>query len=349
MRPGRFSMFCSVVFLFALASGALSASKKPTTAAELAVYKGKDRQQILEAGAKKEGLLVFYTTGTQANLIVKAFQEKYPYIRVVQWRAESQQLVTKIFEEYQVGRRAVDVVGSNDLAEVVLEETGLLQAFYSPEAAFIEESACRKAPGGGIYSGGHFESARGLGWNTKLVTKDQIPKTYQDLLDPKWKGQIPLVGSSSGPHWIGCILANFGEEFLNRLAKQEFVMHMVSGRALCDMIVNREYAFSPIIIDSHVDASKQKGAPIEWLPLEPASTTTGQIMLPKYSSHPHAAMLYIDFDLSKEAGEIYKKDGYNSVRKDIAQLRTYKKYYTFSSTAEMKKLIDLFNKLFIKK
>ncbi|MFC1815290.1 hypothetical protein ACFL0M_04955 [Thermodesulfobacteriota bacterium] len=87
MRLNKRFVVLVVVSIFVFTGSAMSAPKKPTTVAELALYKGADRQKILEEGAKKEGKLVFYTTGTQAKYIVKAFQKKYSYIKVEMWRA----------------------------------------------------------------------------------------------------------------------------------------------------------------------------------------------------------------------------------------------------------------------
>ncbi|MFC1815156.1 ABC transporter substrate-binding protein [Thermodesulfobacteriota bacterium] len=338
-----------IVSVFMLSGYVLSADQKPKTVAEIALYKGADRQQILEEGAKKEGKLAFYTTGTQAKYIAKAFQKKYPYIKVEIWRAGTRKFLPRILEEYKVGKYVVDVIGPTQAAEIVLEEAGLLQPFYSPELAYIEEDAIKRASGGSAFSAGHFQSGVSLGYNTKLIERDQLPKTYQDLLDPKWMGKMAIVGSSTGVNWVGAMVAARGEEFVKQIAKQKFDIHMVSARALNDMIIAGEYAFSPTIYDSHVGKSKQMGAPVDWIPLDLVACNLGQIELPKHSVHPHAAMLYIDFDLSKMAGEIYKAEGYNSPRKDIISLRPYKKYYGYTSTEEVSKLNELFDKLFLKK
>ncbi len=344
-----FAVFFAGASFWSIAGQASAAAKKPMTLAELALYKGADRQKMLEEGAKKEGTLVFYTTGTQAQYLVKAFQKRYPYIKVELWRGGTDEVLPKILEEYKAGRYVVDVIGPTQAAEIVLREAGLLQPFYSPELASIEEEAMNKATGGSVYSAQHFQSGVGLGYNTKLIKKEQLPKSYQNLLEPKWKGKLPIVGSETGVLWMGGLLAAYGEEFIKKLAAQQFIVHMVSGRALNDMVVAGEFDFSPTIFDSHVDASKKKGAAVDWIPLEPVSCNLGQIMLPKYSVHPHAAMLYIDFDLSREAGEIYKAEGYNSPRKDVANLRNYKKFYGFESTAEVAKLNRLFKNLFLHK
>ena len=74
----------SMLMVMSVSAAPVMAAGKPNTVAQLALYKGADRQQILEEGAKKEGKLSFYTTGTQAQYLVKAFEKKYPYIR---WRS----------------------------------------------------------------------------------------------------------------------------------------------------------------------------------------------------------------------------------------------------------------------
>lgn len=342
-------LFVISVLFVAMAGKGRAAAVKPGTVAELALYKGADRQQILEAGAKKEGKLTFYTTGTQAQHLVKAFEKKYPFIKVEFWRAGTRELIPKIFEEAKLKKTLSDVIGGTDAAGITLREAGLLQPFFSPALNQIEDEALEKAPSGAVYSAGHFQSGRGIGFNTKLIKKDEVPKTYKDLLNPKWKGKMPIVGDWGGVVWMGAVLSTYGEEFVIKLARQDFSVHMISARALNDMIISGEYAFSPTISDDHVDKSKKEGAPVDWLPLEPVAANLGQILLPKDSPHPCAALLFIDFDLSKEGGEIYKAEGYNSPRKDVTKLRTYKTYFGFNSTKEVKQTTDLFDKLFLKK
>ncbi|MFC1816907.1 hypothetical protein ACFL0M_13460 [Thermodesulfobacteriota bacterium] len=91
---------CFVVFvvvtIFAFTGSAMSAPKKPTTLTELALYKGADRQKILEEGAKHEGKLTIYTTHIANRPFVNAFQKKYPYIKVHVWRASTPKLVPRV-------------------------------------------------------------------------------------------------------------------------------------------------------------------------------------------------------------------------------------------------------------
>ena len=230
-----------------------------------------------------------------------------------------------------------------------MEEAGVLQPFTSPQLSSIEDDALEKTAGGAVFTAGHFQSGIGIGYNTKLISKAQLPKSYKDLLDPKWKGKIPIVGSNTGVTWVGGILHSNGEDFVAKLAKQDFIVHMVSARALLDMITNGEYLFSPTIMDSHVNKSKEKGAPVDWLPLTPVPSYLGQIMLAKHPPNPFAAMLYIDYDLSREAGELYKQSGYDSPRKDLSEAEPFKRYYGSDTTEQIKQWMTIFNKYFLKK
>ncbi len=349
MKTTRYSRIFFLIALTVLLAGtAQGAVKKPATPTELALYKGADRQQLLEEGAKKEGKLTIYTTQTEKK-IMDAFRKKYPFLKVEIWRAETAPVVSRILEEYRAGVHTVDVMAFTGTGGVIMEEAGILQPFYSPQLAFIEEYALNTAPGGAALTAGHFQSGIGLGYNTKLLTRAQVPKTYQELLDPKWRGKMAMVGSNTGVTWVGGALNLSGEDYVAKLARQEPVVHMVSARALLDMIVNGEYPCSPTIMDSHIARSKQAGAPVDWVPLEPVPSYLGQIMLPKHPANPHAALLFIDFDLSREAGELFKATGYNSPRKDVSGEKSYKKFFGSESTEQVKKWMTVFNKYFLKK
>jgi len=331
---------------------ALSADKKPTTMAELALYKGADRQQILEAGAKKEGKLTFYTTGIlkqAVSPVVNAFEKKYPYIKVEIWRASAGPLISKIVEEFKSGKHVVDAMEVTQTNIQIAREVGIIQNFSSPNFSQMDEESIMPAPDGGAFAVAFRTTGIGLGYNTKILNSEQVPKTYQDLLDPKWKGKMAIC-NDTGVNWAGCIYHTIGEEFLKKLAQQDFVVHMVSGQALLDMIINGEYALSPTIYDSHVYGSRKLGAPVAWVPLEPVRVSIGQIALAKHSPNPHAALLFADFELSKESGELHKSVGYGSFRKDISPLgRPFKKYFGTYTAADIKAEYELFNKLFVKK
>lgn len=348
---GQFFTFTCIALL-AFSNGAMSAPKKPGTVAELALYQGADRQQLLEEGAKREGKLTFYTTGILqqgVRPVVAGFEKKYPYLKVDIWRSGADTLLPRMLEEHKSGKDLADVIESAQLVHFMLQKAGAVQPFLSPALAIIEEGAMKKAPGEGYLAVGFRESGIGLGYNTKQIAQKDLPKTYQDLLDPKWKGKLAIAGSETGPSWMGTMLATFGEDLVKRMAQQKFDVHMVSAMGLLDMVINGEYQFSPTIFESHVINSKRKGAPVDWLPLEPVYVNLGQIGLTKQPPHPHAALLFIDFQLSQESAAINKAAGYLSTRKDVQGTATYKKRYGLTSAEEGAKWSEMFSLLFVKR
>jgi len=352
MKRTGYALVFALVIVLVLAGTAMGAQKKPTTVAELALYQGADWQQILEEGAKKEGKLVFYTSGILKQAVrpvVDAFEKKYPYIKVEIWRASSSKIMPRVLEEYKAGRHLFDALESTQATHLSLREAGMVQPFSSPNLTHIEEGALVKAPGGGVFSAAFRGSGIGVGYHTKLITEDQLPKTYEDLLDPKWKGKMAIAGSSTGMWWIGTMLETYGEDFVKRIAKQDFDIHVVSARAIVDMVISGEYVCSPTVYDSHVINSKNKGAPVNWVPLEPVHLNVGQIALSKHASHPHAALLFIDFELSRKSAEIHKTAGYNPFHKDVSAAKTYKKFFGATTLAQVERWNNLFNRLFLKK
>ncbi|MFC1815889.1 ABC transporter substrate-binding protein [Thermodesulfobacteriota bacterium] len=279
MKPKWYHLVLVLGAGLLLTGTAVSAQDKPSTVAELALYRGADRQQILEEGARKEGTVNFYTANPDRRFWVSAFKKRYPYIKVMDWRAGVSSLVPRVLEENKAGKHRVDILQLSQAGAIVLRAGGILQPFYSPNLAYLEEGGIREEPGGGVFLATYRLNPVGVGYNTKMITRAQLPQSYQDLLDPKWKGKLAIAGSNTGAQWIAVILAAHGEDFLKRLAKQEIQVHMMSGRALFDMVVAGEYPFSPTLYMSHAVLSKKMGAPVDWMPLEPTYTLAGQIAI----------------------------------------------------------------------
>lgn len=323
-------LIANLVIALALAActgQARSGTTAPKAVAEIAAYTGADRQQVLEAGARQEGKLMLYTSSvlTQAmGPLRDAFQVKYPFVKVDIFRQSNEVLVPRIMEEYQAGRHDFDVLETSIEAVQTIKEAGHLEKYVSSE--FPKYPKASLDPDG--YMAPIRESYAGLGYNTNLVKKEEIPKNLDDLLDPKWKGKMQIAGSATGVRFVGNVLLTKNEDFLRKLADQQIRVQNISGRALADLVIAGEVPLSPTIFDSHVDNSKQQGAPIEWWPLEPTVVNLGSISIAKNAPQPHAAMLFIDFALSQEGQEIHRKAGYGSAREGMGgTATTFKKRY----------------------
>jgi len=341
-----------LLLLLTLPGPALAAARPTMTMAELAFYSGADRQQLLEEGARREGKLTFYTSGAFDSIvspILAAFKKKYPFVTVDMWRGTSPEVASRTMEEAKAGRNMVDVIEGTQVAMIVLQRVGLVQPFASPQFAQIEEEAKTTVPGG-VVAVAYRSSGIGFGYNTKLVSKDQLPKTYEDLLNPKWKGKLAIAGSNTGAGWLGAVKNSGGEELLKKIAAQNYPVQMVSAMALVQIVATGEYAASPTLIDANVYVTKLKGAPMDWTPLEPVRVNIGQIAIAKKAQNPYAAMLFTDFQISKEVGEILRVRSYDSFRRDVAPVgQRYKKYFGVDTAEEIVAEEALFKKLFISK
>jgi len=305
----------------------LFAAAAPTTLPQIAVYQGADRDKILVEGAKKEGQLTLYDSHTWFRTYVKEFEKKYPFIKVSEWRGDSKNLLSRAMTEFNSSRSLVDVIETTAEAMGVMKREGMFQEYFTPEARFYPDDVKSKGKNG-VYYLGDRETYNSLGFNTTLIAANEVPKVLKDLLDPKWKGKMSIAGTSTGVRWVGAVIDTFGRDFLNRLAEQDIQVQNMSGAALAGMIASGEVPLSPTIFDADVTVAKQKGAPIEWRPLDPVVTTVGYSGLSSKSAHPHAALLFLDYLHSKEGQQLMMKGGLWSPREDVGSLeQKFKKLY----------------------
>jgi iron(III) transport system substrate-binding protein len=337
-------------------SAAQAAQTKPLSLAELALYKGKDRGQLLLDGAKKEGQVTFYTSNTwMAGAVSQEFGKKYPFIKTNVWRSDSKELLKRLTDEMAAGRFIADVVETSPDYMALLQAANTFQEIFSPELAPYDDNVKFKGKNGHL----HWTSRElyiSLGFNTKMIPPADAPKTMKDLLDPKWKGKMTIAGTTTGTQWIGAVIETFGREFLEKLAGQEINVQNISGAALAELVASGEVPLSPTIFNSNISVAKQKGAPVEWRPIDPVIATTGSSGMVVRAPNPHAALLFLDFLHSKEGQQAVLKGGLSSARNDVGSLtQKFKKVYIESRypPEELEKKFDewdgLKRKLFISK
>jgi ABC-type Fe3+ transport system substrate-binding protein len=304
-----FAIVCLQLFAATFASSARAASVE-----EVMLYNKPDRQKILVDGARKEGKITWYTSliiDQVVRPIKEAFEKKYPFIQIEYSRSNSERLVQKLFAEYQGKRYEVDIADGTVTAPMI-KKGGYLQRFYSPHLA--DYPAELKDPQGywGVSNVYYFA----VGYNTRMVKPNDVPKTYDDLLNPRWKGQMMWSTSrgSGAPMMIGNVLQNMGQEagkaYLQKLKAQNVAKTTASNRQLLDLVIAGEYPLGLHIFHHHAFISKSAGAPVDWAPLEPLSATINTISPVTRSPHPHAAMLLLDFILSEEGQKVIQAANY---------------------------------------
>ena len=309
---------CLILAVLSLSiSASAEAANAPMSGSQLALYQGNDRESVLIAGARREAQLTLYDSHTWFKTYVKEFEKTYPFITVSEWRNDSKNLIRRAMEEFGAGRALVDVLETTSEGMGLMKRDGLFQEYFTPEARFYPDTVKAKGKSGVFYLGNR-ETYNSLGFNTGLIAAPEAPKTIRDLLDPKWKGKMSIAGTSTGVRWIGAMLTTFGREFLEKMAEQEVKVQDMSGAALAGLVGSGEVPLSPTIFDADVTVAKQKGAPIEWRPLDPVVTTVGYSGLSAKAPHPHAALLFLDYVHSKEGQRLMMKGGLWSPREDVA-------------------------------
>jgi iron(III) transport system substrate-binding protein len=268
---------------------------------------------MIEA-ARKERQVVWYTT-LIINQVVRplkqAFEQKYPGVELQFVRADDAPTAARIIAEASAGRVQADLF--DGITNVIaLRRAGLTVPYVSP--TMDQYPAQMRDPQGYWTSLLIFVFTPGI--NTTLVPKAQAPKTYQDLLDPRWKGKMAWNPSSTAGAigFVGNILMSMGDQrgmdYLKALAGQRIVNIEASSRAILDQVIAGEYPIGLMMFNHHTVISAQKGAPSDWVAMEPVPVTLDTLGLLKDAPHPNAARLLIDFLTSEDGQQVLRKADY---------------------------------------
>jgi iron(III) transport system substrate-binding protein len=288
-----------------------------------AAAQGASVSEELIAKAKQEGQLVYYTdliVDQVVRPLVAAFEAKYG-IKVNYSRGDSQDNVLKILNEYRAGRVQADVFGLTSGLQVLVE-AGAIKQFDTVNGAQLPPQY--RDPDRYWVSSHLYVLTPAV--NTDLVPAAQQPKTYEDLLAPTWTNKIVWKPNdlSGATGFIGNILVSMGEErgmdYLRKLARQNVKKINASARAVLDQVIAGEYPMALQIFNHHAAISAAKGAPVQWLRLEPVTVNPGEVGLINGGAHPNAALLFVEFMLSKEGQQIFQKAAYLPARPDVPPL-----------------------------
>jgi iron(III) transport system substrate-binding protein len=286
---------------------ASSAAAQTKSLADLASYRGADREEMLKAGAKKEGKLIWYTSLTAHRDIANVFEAKYPGVKVETYRAGSTDLTRRLLSEAQSRRSIADLIETTPPTLMVMRDNKLLIPYYSPHLTAYPEDSKEEADKTRVYWTTDRESIIGLGYNKNMIRAADVPKSFADLEKPQHKGKIGVSGDSTGVRFVGALIRAKGEEFVKQLKALDMKMHMISGGAIHELMAAGEMPMSISIFRNHVLAARPKGAPTEWVPLDLNPTNSGGVALPTGSNHPHAALLLADFLLSPEGQKLFEE------------------------------------------
>ena len=299
----------------AQAAPTAASAARPTTAEGIAAYQGADRQQMLEEGAKKEGKLTFYTVNANEasrNALMEGFQKKYPFVKLEMYRGNAPAVTNRLIQEYQAKTYIVGALEQNPSETGTLYKAKVLQPYFSPSLAKIRQDVIAKSPDGKALLATAVLSPFTFGYNTKMITADQAPKTWDDMKKPIFKGKMALTSDSIGVNFVGTAITAKGEAWVRDLKSQEIHIVNATGAGIANAVATGQYAMTPTYHYTFFAADKKAGYPVEMAPVEPLWCTAFAWGLPARSATPYSAMLMIDYVLSPEGQANYTQFAYTS-------------------------------------
>ena len=303
--PGRrrFNLGAMALAMAPLAARAQPAGDSPHK--DLYMYQGADRDARIAAEGKKQGQVVVYTSlNLKDSVPLSEAFEKRTGIKVSLWRASSEKVLQRAITEARAGRFAPDILETNGPEVEALYREKLLEAFYSPHFKDLPAAAFPKHR--------HYVADRfnffTIGYNTNLVKPEEVPNAYTDLVNPRWAGRVGLEGSDVD--WFGAVVKSMGEqkglEFFRKLADMK--PQIRTGHTLmAELVASGEIPLAATLYNHNVERLTVKGAPIKWKAIAPTFGRPNAIGVARHAPHPHAAMVFVDFMLSREGQTILKE------------------------------------------
>ena len=282
-----------------LAAAATSFAVEPSPGVlAVASYKGADRTARLIAGAKKEGELMLYSSLTQEDQLKLAADFKRRYgVTVNFWRGSQAHILQRVSGETRAGRFEFDVLETNAPQLEALAREEVLQKMSSP---YLEQELLPETvPAHGEWAPDRLNLVV-YAYNTNAVSAGEVPRTWRDLLDAKWKGRIGM--ESTNVEWFAAVVESMGEENgleLFRRMGDNGVAVRTGHTHSTGRVIAGEIAVMLGVYSHDVDRMKAKGAPIDWFVLPPAVVLPSAVAVSRRAPHPHAAALFYDYMLTE--------------------------------------------------
>jgi iron(III) transport system substrate-binding protein len=301
-----------------MAGAAHSASAQ--SFAELASSDNPARHQRLAEAAKKEGSVTFYTSIPEKDMAVLSadFEKRYG-VRVNVWRASTVKVLQRLVAEKRASRWDFDAVDISSPELEALYQEKLLQEVNSSLQKELMEEAMPAHRGWAP----QFLSVFVQAYNTNTVKKEDLPKTYADLLDPKWKGLLGVEVNDSD--WYCGQVKYLGQEKGTKLFQEIATRNKWSVRSghslLANMVVSGEVPLALTTYSYMIDQAKQKGAPVDWFAINPVIGRSNGIGVSRNPPHPNAALLFYEYMISDAQPLILKMNYLSPVKKLASPMR----------------------------
>ena len=316
------SLIFTSVFFFCANGASIHAAGAAESAGQVLARVNKlpaaERQKTLVEKAKAEGEVTFYSSlqAQQIDPFIQLFRKRYPFIKVNPYRVSGNRQVIKIQSEMNGGNHLFDVTNGSAEQASAIKKIGAIDPYFSPQREFYNPPNRDKD--------GYFASLYVipivLGYNTNMVKRQDVPKSYEELLQPKWKGNMFL--DDEAYEWSAVLQKHMGRDkalqFMRTLAKQD--LRFMRGRTAQSQLLAAGERPIAIVLSGHtVLDMKARGAPVDQVILDPYYAQANKLMLARHAPHPHAAALFYDWALSEEGQAMITTFGRVIARKGVKQ------------------------------
>jgi iron(III) transport system substrate-binding protein len=266
-------------------------------------YSGADRADKLLAAAKKEGGLTLYTSIAEKDIppLREGFEKKYG-IKLTVWRAGSDKVLQRSLTETGAKRYEVDAIHIGAPEMEALHREQILQPVTSPIFKNLIADAVPK----------HKDYASTMltvwvqAYNTNLIKKADLPKSYEDLLDPKWKGKLGIEAEDAD--WFATVATGMGEAKGIKLFRDIAATNGISVRKghslLTNLIAAGEVPLGLTVYNYMPTGVAKKGGPIDSFVIEPAIARANAVGIARHAPHPASALLFYEYLISPEGQKI---------------------------------------------
>jgi iron(III) transport system substrate-binding protein len=288
--------------------------------AELASDGRPSRHERLVAAARKEGSLTFYTSNAADTLkvLIADFEKRYG-VRVNAWRASSVKVLQRMAAEKTANRWDFDAVGVSSPELEALYREKLLQEVDSGWHKEMLEGTLPAHRGWAPQFINVFVQA----YNTNAVRKEDLPKRWADLLEPRWKGRLGVEAKAG--EWYCSLLKNLGEEkgaeLFRGIAARNGWSVRSGNSVLANMVVSGEVPLALAVYSHMIDQARQQGAPVAWFALEPMIGRSNGIGVSRRPPHPNAALLFYEYAIGDAQPLILKLNYLSALEKLASPLR----------------------------
>lgn len=273
----------------------------------------------LAGTARAEEKVVWYTgTSVEASDdLTKMFTEKTG-IPSEFFRAGGLKVAQKFEQEVKANQVMASVV-STAIPSLIAQwaRDGLIMEYDSPEHSAYPESVVIAGFAAPITA-----DPQSPAYNTELVSPEEAPKTWEDLLDPKWKGKMTMVDATSSGgalHWYSAMRKHFGKEYMEKLSEQDILVR-TGGGDVVNTLISGERPIAAILTQYHALKPISKGASLRLVtPPEGVPINFNAIFIPAAAPNPEEGKKFLDFALSKEAQTFLSEKYFTgSFRKDVS-------------------------------